>query len=44
MNWLIVVAAGALLGACAGGFERNTPELWLAVLLATIWSSSSVPC
>ena len=26
MNWLIVIAAGALLGACAGGFERNTPE------------------
>lgn len=26
MNWLTVTAAGLLLTACAGGFERNVPE------------------
>lgn len=26
MKWLTVIVAGALLAACAGGFERNVPE------------------
>lgn len=26
MKWLTVIAAGALLAACASGFERNAPE------------------
>jgi len=26
MKWLTLIAAGALLAACAGGFERNAPE------------------